>query len=175
MALVPFVRWPCFGAFARARSCHFQKNMPPGKPKWCVEDDEEGIEKALYLHPIAGRATTCGKAKYLSSVPPAQGSSCAAFFAHAKIQDGGPCGLQLDVEFSNPNPGSEALHGGQARPEAHGFAPRAHGQVVPRRVASVQPSPPGPCVARNSRAAPVSISACRVSWSMALRMIEPSY
>ena len=42
------------------------------------------------------------------------------FFAHAKIQDGSPCGLQLDVEFSNPNPGSEALHGGQARLEAHG-------------------------------------------------------
>jgi hypothetical protein len=45
--------------------------MPPGKPKWCVEDDEEVIEKALYLSPVAGRATACGKAKYLFSVPPA--------------------------------------------------------------------------------------------------------
>ncbi len=35
--------------------------------------------------------------------------------------------LQLDAEFSNPNPGSEAFHGGQAGPDAHGFTPRAHG------------------------------------------------
>ena len=36
--------------------------------------------------------------------------------------------LQFDAEFSNPNPGDEAFHGGQAGPEAHGFAPRTHGQ-----------------------------------------------
>lgn len=86
--------------------------MPPGKPKWCVEDDEDVIEKALYLHPVAGRATTCRKAKYLFSVPLARGSSCAVFFAGVEIQDDSPCGLQLDAEFSNPNPGGEAFHGG---------------------------------------------------------------
>lgn len=115
---MPSVRWPCSGAFARARSCHFQKNMPLEKPKWCVEDDEEMIEKARYLRPVAGRATTCRKAKCLFSVPPARGSSCAEFFADAKNQDDSPCGLQLDAEFSNPNPGSEAFHCGQARPDA---------------------------------------------------------
>ncbi len=128
MALVPSVRWPCSGAFARARSCPFQKNMPPEKPKWCVEDDEEVIEMALYLGPVAGRATTCGKAKYLFSVPPARGRAALCFFAEAKNQDDSPCGLQLDAELSNPNPGSEAFHGGQASPEAHRFTPRAHGQ-----------------------------------------------
>lgn len=127
MALVPSVRWPCSGAFARARSCHYQKNMPPEKTKWCVEDDEDVIGKALYLHSVAGRATTCGKAKYLFPVPPARGSSRAVFFAGSKIQDDCPCGLQFDVEFSNPNPGSEAFYGGQADPEAHGFTPRTHG------------------------------------------------
>ena len=57
MALVPSVRWLCSGAFARARSCHFEK-VPPGKPKWCAKNDGEIIEKALYLLPVAGRATT---------------------------------------------------------------------------------------------------------------------
>lgn len=74
MALVPSVRWPCSGAFARARSCHFQKNMPPGKPKWCVEDDEEMIEKARYLRPVAGRATG-DRVEVSFYVPPA--FSCA--------------------------------------------------------------------------------------------------
>lgn len=62
MALVPSVRWPCSGAFARARSCHFQKNMPPEKPKWCVEDDEDVGKEVPYLCPVAGHATGEGVA-----------------------------------------------------------------------------------------------------------------
>lgn len=142
MALAPSVRWPCSGAFARARSCHFQKNMPPEKPKWCVEDDEEVIEKALYLDPVAGLATTCRKAKYLFSVPPARGSSRAVLSAGAKIQDDSPYGLQFDVEFSNPNTGSEAFHGSEAGPDAHGFAPRAHGQPRGAEAGSQRPAFP---------------------------------
>ena len=97
------------------KTCHWKN------PSGYVEDDEEMIEKARYLRPVAGRATTCRKAKCLFSVPPARGSSSAEFCADAKNQDDSPCGLQLDAEFSNPNPGSEALHGGQAGPEAHRF------------------------------------------------------
>lgn len=109
----------------------FPKKHATGKTEWCVEDDEEVIEKALYMGPVAGRVTTCRKAKYLFSVPPARGSSRAVFFAGAKIQDDSSCGLQFDVEFSNPNPGSKAFHGSEAGPDAHGFAPRAQGRKRP--------------------------------------------
>jgi len=35
----------------------FPKNMPPEKPKWCVEDDEDVGEEVPYLCPVAGLAT----------------------------------------------------------------------------------------------------------------------
>lgn len=63
LASVPSVRWPCSGAFTRARSGYFQNYMPLGKPKRRVEDDEEVIEKAPYLCPVAGLVTRCGREK----------------------------------------------------------------------------------------------------------------
>ena len=111
----------------RARSGYFQNHTALGKPKRRVEDDEDVIEKVPYLYPVAGLATGCrwGKVTFPCHQPSDRDALC--FFADAKIQGSKRAALQFDAEFSNPNPGSEALHGGQARPDAHGFASRTHG------------------------------------------------
>lgn len=101
--------------------------MSLGKPKRRGEDDEDAIKNVPYPRPVAGRATGRGRTKLPFPVHQLSDRD-ALFFRGRENQSWLFGGLQLDAEFPNPNPGSEALHGGQARPETHGFAPRAHGQ-----------------------------------------------
>lgn len=100
MALVPSVRCHLLARLCVPEDGRSQNLMDLREPKRRAEDDEDVIEKVLYLNPVAGRATAWRKTKYLLPEPPARGSSGAVLYADAKIQGGNLSGLQLDAEFS---------------------------------------------------------------------------
>jgi len=107
------------------------------------------IEKAPYLRPVAGRATICRKTKDLFRATSSR-IERRCFFSRTRKFKVAFGGLQLDAGSSNPNPGGEALYGGQAGPDAYGLAVRAyrHGR----------PAFPTRRVTLNARAMPVSVS-----------------
>lgn len=127
----------------------FPKNMPLEKPKWYVEDDEEMIEKARYLRPVAGRATTCRKAKCLFPCHQPEDRAALSFARMRKTRMTAPVAYSSTLNSRIPIPEakrSTAVRLAQRRTGSR--RERIGNQVVARRVESVQPSPPGPRVTK---------------------------